>query len=264
MIIDTHCHLIDEAFTTDVEACIVNAQTAGVGRIMQACCDENEFMQILAMGRQHPGVLYNSIGIHPENMATDIHAQLGRIGQLLREHRAEIQAVGEIGIDLYWDKSRLADQCTVLEQQMLWAAEYDLPVLLHIREAMPQFLELLRTHIYNKVKEQGGSIRGILHCYSGTADEADEVLRYGDFLFGIGGTLTYKKSKVPAVAQAVGLQRIALETDAPYLSPVPHRGKRNEPAYTALTAQFLAEVLGTTLAEVEAVTTANAIRLLGQ
>ena len=264
MIIDTHCHLIDEAFTSDVEACILNAQAAGVERIMQACCDETEFPLILALSQKHPGVLYNSIGIHPENMATDIHAQLGKIGQLLREHRAEIHAVGEIGLDLYWDKSRLEDQCTVLEQQMLWAAEHDLPVLLHIREAMPQFLDLMRTRIYNKVSAQGKRVRGILHCYSGTAEEAQEALQYGDFWFGIGGTLTYKKSKVPEVAKAIGLQRIVLETDAPYLSPMPHRGKRNEPAYTALTAQFLAELLGTSRQEVETVTTANALQLFGQ
>lgn len=264
MIIDTHCHLTDEAFTADVEACIVNAKEAGVQRIMLACCDETEFPLILDLSRRHPGMFYQSIGIHPENLSIDLPTQLGKIRQLLEAHHDQIQAIGEIGIDLYWDKSRFDDQCVALEQQMAWALEYDLPVLMHIREAMPQFLEFMRTRIYNMCNAQGRRLRGILHCYNGTADEAEQTLQYGDFLFGIGGTITYKKSKVPEVAKAIGLQRIVLETDAPYLSPVPHRGKRNEPAYTALTAQFLAELLGASREEVEEVTTANALRLFEQ
>lgn len=263
MIIDTHCHLIDEAFTSDVEACVVHAQEAGVEKIMQACCDEKEFLQILALSKRYPERLYSSIGIHPENLAEDIDPQLDTIEKLLKEHRQEIKAVGEIGLDLYWDKSRIDDQRTALTRQMLLAADYDMPVLLHIREAMPEFLDLLKHTIYNKVKEQGKEVRGILHCYSGTAEEAAEVLQYGDFLFGIGGTLTYKKSKVPEVAKAIGLERIVLETDAPYLAPIPHRGKRNEPAYTRLTALFLAELLEVPLEVVEQTTTTNAIRMLG-
>lgn len=263
MLIDTHCHLIDEAFTTDVEASIVRAQEAGVGKIMQACCDEKEFIQILALSQKYPDTLFASIGIHPENLAEEIGQQLDAIGQLLATHREQIKAIGEVGLDLYWDKSRYVEQCIALEQQLLWAAEMDLPVLLHIREAMPQFLDMLELHIYNNVSAKGQKLRGILHCYSGTAEQAQEALKYGDFLFGIGGTLTYKKSKVPDVVRAIGLERIVLETDAPYLAPMPHRGKRNEPAYTALTAQFLADLLQRPLAEVEQVTTANAKRMLG-
>lgn len=262
MIIDTHCHLSDEAFTEDVEACIVNAQAAGVCKMMQACCDETEFPLILELSHKHPGVLYSSIGIHPENISIDIESQLQKTHQLLAEHHQEIHAIGEVGIDLYWDKSRLDDQLKALTEQILWAAEYDLPVLLHIRDAMPQFLELMRTHIYNILKEQGRTMHAILHCYSGTAEEAMEAQKYGDFLFGIGGTLTYKKSRVPDVVKAIGLERIVLETDAPYLAPVPHRGKRNEPAYTAVTAQYLANLLEVPLTEVERITTANAMRML--
>lgn len=263
MIIDTHCHLIDEAFTADVEACIVRAQEAGVGAVMQACCDEKEFAAIQALSHQHPGMLYSSIGIHPENLADDLELQLSTTHHLLLQNRAEIHAIGEIGLDLYWDKSRVREQCHALEQQIMWAVENDLPVLLHIREAMPLFLELLKDNIYNKVKETGKRLRGILHCYSGTAEEALKALQYGDFLFGVGGTLTYKKSKVPEVVRSLGLERIVLETDAPYLSPIPHRGKRNEPAYTRLTAQFMAELLEVPMEEVEQVTTSNAKRMLG-
>lgn len=262
-IIDTHCHLIDEAFTSDVEACIVRAQEAGVGQMMLACCDETEFPQIVALCQKHPGVLYPSIGIHPENMAQDIHAQLDKIeAQLLDflQHNDWRLPIGEVGIDLHWDKTRLSDQCSILAQQLEWASRYDLPVLLHIRDAMPQFLNLL-DRLWNDHK---GTLRlrGILHCYSGTAEQAKLANAYGDFYIGIGGTVTYKKCLVPDVAKAVGLERIVLETDAPYLAPVPERGHRNEPAFTAHTARYLATLFGTTPEHVAEVTTANARRLL--
>lgn len=269
LIIDTHCHLIDEAFTSDVEACIVRAQEAGVGQMVLACCDENEFPQILDLCGRHPGVLYPSIGIHPENMAADIDTQLDKIHQQLKTYlqtNAEANEpyhlpIGEIGIDLHWDKTRLSDQICILCQQLEWASRYDLPVLLHIRDAMPEFLRVLE-RLWNDWR---GTIqlRGILHCYSGTAKEALEAMKYGDFYIGIGGTVTYKKSQVPEVAKAVGLERIVLETDAPYLAPVPERGHRNEPAFTVHTAKYLATLFETTPEHVAEVTTSNAKSLLG-
>lgn len=260
MIIDTHCHLIDEAFTQDVEACIVRAQEAGVKKMVLACCDENEFPQILDLCARHPGVLFPSIGIHPENMAGDVEAQFTKLKGLYEQYGKPLP-VGEIGIDLHWDKTRLSDQIRLLESQLDLAAKDDLPVLLHIRDAMPEFLGLLRSR---NEKYQGTTMRpkGILHCYSGTAQEAKEALMYGDFYIGVGGTVTYKKSKVPEVVKAIGIERIVLETDAPYLAPVPNRGKRNEPAYTADTARFLADLLGITVEEVAATTTRNAESLL--
>lgn len=262
-IIDTHCHLIDEAFTTDVEACILRAQEAGVAQMVLACCDENEFPQILELCQRHPGVLFPSIGIHPENMAQDVHEQADKVKQMLDAYMqtsAWSLPIGEVGLDLHWDKTRLTDQMHLLEDQLEWAREYDLPVLLHIRDAMPQFLTLLR-RLWND--EKGTlRLRGILHCYSGTVQEAQEAMQYGDFYIGIGGTVTYKKSQVPEVAKAVGLERIVLETDAPYLAPVPERGHRNEPAFTAHTARYLATLFDTTPEHVAEVTTANARRLL--
>ena len=140
--------------------------------------------------------------------------------------------------------------------------ERDLPVLLHIRDAMTEFLELCRTTLATMSQSNGKRLRGILHCYSGTVEQAKESLLYGEFKFGIGGTLTYKKSAVPDVARAIGLERIVLETDAPYLAPVPHRGHRNEPAYTAVTCQALADLFGISADEVARITTANAATLL--
>jgi len=268
-IIDTHCHLIDEAFASDVEACIVRAQEAGVSKMVLACCDESEFPKILALCKRFPGVLYPSIGIHPENMAANIGVQLTKIETLLKDYlqtNTETNApyrlpIGEIGIDLHWDKTRLSDQINILSQQLEWASRYDLPVLLHIRDAMPEFLRVLAM-LWN---DWHGTIhlRGILHCYSGTAKEAIEAMKYGDFYIGIGGTVTYKKSQVPDVARSVGLERIVLETDAPYLAPVPERGHRNEPAFTAHTAKYLATLFETTPEQVAEVTTNNAKKLLG-
>lgn len=255
MIIDTHCHLIDEAFTQDVEACIVRAQEAGVKKMVLACCDEKEFPQILKLCEQHPGVLFPSIGIHPENMAEDVNAQFAKLEELFEQYGKPLP-IGEIGIDLHWDKTRLRDQRSLLEDQLDLAAKNHLPVLLHIRDAMPEFLLLLR----RRNDDYKGTMRprGILHCYSGTAQEAKEAMVYGDFYIGVGGTLTYKKSQVPEVVKAVGIERIVLETDAPYLAPVPNRGKRNEPAYTADTARFLADLLGLSYEEVAEITTRNA------
>jgi len=260
MIIDTHCHLIDEAFTQDVEACVVRAQEAGVGKMVLACCDETEFPKILNLCSQYPGILFPSIGIHPENMAEDIHSQFDKIRNLFEQYRKPLP-VGEIGIDLHWDQSRLKDQIKLLDLQLDLAQEHELPVLLHIRDAMPEFLELLRRR--NDDWKGTARLRGILHCYSGTATQAKEALTYGDLYIGIGGTITYKKSQVPEVAKAIGIEHIVLETDAPYLAPVPHRGKRNEPAYTADTARFLAGLFGLTIDEVSAITTRNAESLLG-
>lgn len=257
MIIDTHCHLIDDAFTEDVEQVIGNAVEAGVDKMILACCDNNEYSQIRELCAKHPSALYPTIGIHPENMAEDVDEQLGIFEQLIRRDHKELIAVGEIGIDLHWDKTRLEDQKKVLARQMFLALEYDLPVLLHVRDAMPEFLEMLHA-IYNNVTPLGLHLRGILHCYSGTIEEAEEAMTMGDFWLGIGGTVTYKKSDRIEIVKHFGLDRIVLETDAPYLAPVPHRGKRNKPAYTSDVAGYIANALGLTKEEVAEKTSKNA------
>ena len=261
--IDTHCHLTDEAFASDAEACIINAQQAGVDKVMLACCEQGDLMPIAHLCNLHPGVVFGSAGIHPENMEADVIAQLQRMRQCCTsmQDTLRLYAIGEIGIDLHWDKTRLADQLLLLEAEFDWALEADLPVILHIRDAMPEFLSFLRAYINKK----GGAsrLRGVLHCYSGTAEEAAEAMQMADLYLGVGGTLTYKRSTVPDVVKRIGIDRIILETDAPYLAPVPYRGKRNEPAYTAQTARFLAEILGIGIDEVDRITTCNAELLFG-
>lgn len=260
-IIDTHCHLIDEAYETDQDQIIQNAVDAGVGKMVVACCDNKEFRQILSLCEKYPGTLFTTIGIHPENLAEDIELQLTETELLLEKYRSSICAVGEIGLDLHWDKSRLDEQKEVLARQVFLAVQHDLPVLLHVRDAMPEFLTLLR-NIYDNIEPLGLKIRGILHCYSGTIEEAEEAMTMGDFLLGIGGTVTYKKSLVPDIVKHFGLDKIVLETDAPYLAPVPHRGQRNEPAYTADVAYFIAKLLDCSIEEVSERTTQNALNLL--
>ncbi len=275
-ICDTHCHLIDPAFADDLDGVIARALEARVDRMVLACCDEKELDPILQLSARYPGHLYPTAGIHPENMADDTDTQLAALQASVLQASANghrIWAIGEIGLDLHWDKSRLDDQKRLLTRQLNWALDLDLPVLLHIRDAMPEFIDLMREFDRQRFdqnfdkKHQGSPaprrLRGILHCYSGTIEEALEVQQYGDFLIGVGGTLTYRKSLVPEVARAVGLDRIVLETDAPYLAPVPHRGHRNEPAYTTVTSSVLADVLGRPLEEVAETTSRNAARLFG-
>lgn len=259
-IIDTHCHLIDEAYETDQEQVILNAIEAGVDKMVVACCDNKEFRQILALCEKHKGNLFATLGIHPENLAEDIEFQLKETELLLEKYRTSICAVGEIGIDLHWDKNRLEEQKEVLARQIFLAVQHNLPVLLHVRDAMPEFLTLLKS-IHENIEPLGLKIRGILHCYSGTVEEAEEAMTMGDFLLGIGGTVTYKKSLVPEIVKHFGLDKIVLETDAPYLAPVPHRGHRNEPAYTADVAAFISNLLDCSIKEVSDKTTQNALKL---
>lgn len=260
MIIDTHCHLIDEAFKEDVVQVIDNALQNEVGKMVLACCDNNDYYQIKNLCAKNSQNLYPTLGIHPENLADNIDEQLAVFENIIRKEHNNIVAIGEIGIDLHWDKTRLEDQKSVLAKQIFLALEYDLPLLLHVRDAMPEFLEMLH-YIYNNVSALGLKIRGILHCYSGTIQEAEEAMKMGDFLLGIGGTVTYKKSDRIDIVKHFGLGRIVLETDAPYLAPVPHRGHRNEPAYTVYTAKYIAETLGLPFNEVTRITTENAKKL---
>lgn len=270
MIIDTHCHLTDEAFSTDVEEVILRAQEAGVGEMVLACCDETEVMPIINLADRHQGVLHATIGLHPENIKDDaLKEQLNSLHEVLtKTARGKIVAIGEIGLDLHWRKDNLEQQREALWEQMKWAMEYNLPVLLHIRDAMPQFMELLKefTHYLNSkdcpTEYKGKRLRGVMHCYASSAEEAMKAMQLADLMIGVGGTSTYKNSHVLKVVESVGLEHVVLETDSPYLAPVPKRGKRNEPSYTKFVAANLADYLGLPEEEVERVTTENAKKLL--
>lgn len=267
MLTDTHCHIADNAFDADREETIQRSLAAGVTRMIVACCDETEYPAIIELCKKHPHHLFPTIGLHPENMASDLQAQLHRLDQLLDPN--QVIAVGEIGIDLHWDKSRLDDQKTALAHQLRWCLQHQLPAILHIRDAMPEFLQFMAEFCDEAVASHLPSpqqhLHAVLHCYSGTAEEFLEAQKYGIYYIGIGGTSTYKKSAVPEVLLSLPrqllLERLVLETDCPYLSPMPHRGKRNEPAYTRHTAEFIARLLDMDLEELSRRTEENAERL---
>lgn len=269
MIIDTHCHLTDEAFSTDVEEVILRAVDNGVDRMILACCDESEMLPILKLCENHKGILFPAIGLHPENIKDDgLQAQLKEIEDFIINEKSKIVAIGEIGIDLHWRKDNLEQQREALWQQLVWAMKFDLPVLLHIRDAMPQFLELLKefTHYLNSkecpTEYRGKRLRGVMHCYASSAEEARKAMQMADLFIGVGGTSTYKNSHVLKVVESLGLEHVVLETDSPYLAPVPKRGKRNEPSYTKYVASNLATYLGIAEEEIERITTENAKKLL--
>lgn len=258
--IDTHCHLSDETFTQDIEEVISRARNAGVVKIVSACVEENDFESVIRLYHRFPDIIIPTLGIHPEEMSEDIEEQLSRVLSLLNQH-PEIQAIGEIGLDLHWDQTRLDEQKIVFMQQIKYSlmreGDYSMPLLIHMRDAMHEFIPLL-PQMQRMATDRGKRIKGVMHCFSGTAEEALTIMQYGDFYFGIGGIVTYKKSTVPETALAIGLQHIVIETDAPYLSPVPHRGKRNEPAHVSDTAHYLANLFGKGITEIDRITTQNA------
>ncbi len=251
--IDTHSHLFVEEFADDLPEVIARAKAAGITRVLMPNIDETTVEDMLRVCAAYPGYCLPMLGFHPTSVDTDWRIRMSGMKQRLVEGHPYI-AVGEVGMDLYWDKTYLKEQQRVLDEQIGWALEYRLPLVLHCREAFPELFEVLRPY-------RDTELGGVFHSFTGTAEEAERVLDYGRFMVGINGVLTFKKSNLPQILAAVPLERIVLETDSPYLAPVPFRGKRNESAYVAKVAMKLAEVYGVTEAVVDAVTTKNALKV---
>ncbi len=250
-LIDTHAHLYDARFVPDLEEMMERAAAAGVEKIFMPNCDWNTVAPMLEVADRYPERCFPMLGLHPCYVGADYSEQLDRLEALFEQHN--FWAVGEIGLDFYWDKTFTVQQEAAFARQIGWAKERNLPIVIHSREATTACLDVLE-------REAGGAVPGILHCFSGTVEEARRATALGLHL-GFGGVVTYKKTNLPEVAQAVGLEWIVLETDAPYLAPVPHRGKRNEPGYVPLMAARLAEVFELPATEVAGVTTANAEKI---
>lgn len=252
--VDTHTHLFVEEFDGDRDAAVLRAIEAGVRRLCLPCIDLSSVVPMLQMCERHAGVCFPMMGLHPTEVADDYLCRLEQMHSLLASDDRFI-AVGEVGIDLYWDTSRKAQQLDAFERQIIWARNKRLPLVIHSRNAFGELYATMDRH-------RGEGLTGVFHCFSGTADEARSLLGFDGFMLGIGGALTYKKSTLPAtLAKAVPLERIVLETDSPYLAPVPHRGKRNESAYVPRVAEFLAGIYGVTMEHIADVTTANAERI---
>ena len=246
--IDTHAHLYDEAFAGEEDAAVERAIQAGVTRIIFPDIDSQTREHMFRIADRHEGTVFPCLGLHPTSIDASWEKEMEKVHDNLSH---KIWAIGEIGIDCYWSKEFLEQQKEAFRVQMELAYKKDLPVIIHVREATDEVFQVLDS--------LGGSMpRGVFHAFSGSWETYDRISRYGDFMVGIGGVVTYKNAGVAKSIERIPLERIVLETDCPYLTPVPMRGKRNDSSYLAYIAEKIAQVKGCTLEEVAAATTANA------
>ena len=253
-IIDTHSHLFVEDFDSDRSEVMQRAREAGVQRILMPNIDLASVEPMLRVCDEFSGYCYPMLGLHPTEVTADYRQSLGVLKQMLESRPQTFIAIGEVGLDLYWDKTYKVEQLAALEEQIAWALEYDLPLVIHSREAFPELYAL-----FSHYKDT--PIRGIFHSFTGAADEAQSLLEFPGFLLGINGVVTFKKSTLPEALRDVPLSRLVVETDSPYLAPAPYRGKRNESAYVEHICRKVAELHNTTFDHVDSLTTATAKRL---
>ncbi len=249
--IDTHTHLFDEQFQNDVDVCIQNAKNQHLEACFLPNVDLETIHSMLELHQKYPNFCYPMLGLHPCSVKKNFLTVLDEMYKLFGIYT--FWGVGETGLDYYWDKTFVQEQKEALIIQAEWAKNQNLPLILHTREAMYDTIELIK-------KCQNGKLKGIFHCFSGSYEQAKEIMKLG-FYIGIGGVVTYKNTKLPDTLKKIPLDFIVLETDSPYLSPVPYRGKRNEPAYIPIIAQKLAEIYDCSLEKIAEITTVNARRL---
>ena len=247
-IIDTHCHLYAEEFENDIEQVIANAQQESVQQFYLPNIDSSSIESMLQLEAKYSGVCIAMMGLHPCSVNADYNKELQTVESWLQKRR--FAAVGEIGLDFYWDRTFEIQQYEAFRRQTELALQYQLPIVIHTRNAMQQCIDVVSEYA-------GRGLKGIFHCFGGSMQEAEQIIALG-FYLGIGGVLTYKKSGLPAVLDHISLEHMVLETDAPYLAPVPKRGKRNESAYLKYIITALAEIKQTSPEEIARITTANA------
>lgn len=263
MLIDTHAHLYLDRFKEDLPAVMARAREQGVERIVMPAIDVPSIREALALCDRYEG-LYAMAALHPTHTQDASDADFEEVAALCDDPR--VVAVGESGLDYYWDRTYDAVQHDFFRRHIRLAIEKDLPLILHLRdkqnrdECHRDIVRLLREE--RDASEAPGNLRGIFHCFTGPAWLAEEAADLG-FLLGLGGVLTFKNSGLDAIVRDVSLDRLVLETDAPYLAPVPYRGKRNEPSYTRHVAEKLAEIKELPLAAIADATTTNAVGLFG-
>ena len=251
--IDTHSHIFEPDFADDLPEIIARAKEIGVEKIFMPNIDDTSVDAMLGVCRQYPGYCFPMLGFHPISVDADAMPKVKEMKKRLTEGHPYI-AIGEVGLDLYWDKTYIKEQQMVLEEQIQWALEWELPLVIHCREAFPELFDVLKP--YKETK-----LTGVFHSFTGTVNEAMELLDYSRFMVGINGVVTFKKSTLPEALKVLPLERLVLETDSPYLAPVPFRGKRNESSYVKRVAVKLAELYGVEIGEVERQTTANALKV---
>lgn len=247
MLTDTHTHLYSEAFAEDRNTMMQRAFDAGVKRFFVPAIDSGHTRAMYALEKEYPRQVFLMMGLHPTSVKANFEDELAHVRQQLEKRR--FCAIGEIGIDLYWDQSTLDIQKIAFKRQIQWAKEYKLPIVIHCRDAFDEIFEVLET-------ECGDDLFGIFHCFTGTFDQAQRALSF-NMKLGIGGVVTFKNGKIDTFLDKIPLKHIVLETDAPYLAPVPFRGKRNESSYLALINKKVAEIYNVSEEEVAKTTTAN-------
>jgi len=253
--IDTHSHIYEPVFNSDREEVIMRAKQAGVENILLPNINTGSIEQMLDLCRQYPGYCFPMIGLHPTDIELATYKKdLANMETLLEASDHPFIAIGEVGLDYYWDKTHAKEQEEVFRTQIEWAIKYRLPLSIHARNAHRQLVAVLTEY-------RDERLSGVFHCFGGTKEEAQELLQFPDFMLGIGGVVTYKKSILPETLADVPLERIVLETDAPYLAPVPYRGKRNESAFVAETLRKIAQIYNVSEQEAEVITNNNAKRI---
>ena len=251
--VDTHCHLDGEEFRDDLDAVVTRAREAGVAAIGVPGINLESLDTVLELCRRYPDFCYPMLGLHPEDVKVDWRDVLAAIKPALQS----VKAVGEVGLDYYWSREFEKEQLEAFEEQVRWAVEFQLPLMIHCRKAQNEMVAIIKKY-HNDLPG------GVFHCFTGNEHEAAELLQFDKFVLGIGGVSTFKKSHLPEVLPAVvPLDRIVLETDAPYMAPVPKRGERNEPAFVAYVLKRLAEAYGVSEEEVAQKTNENVARVLG-
>ena len=254
-LIDTHSHLFLEEFSEDLPQVIERARSAGITHIFMPNIDSTTIDSMLSVCNTYNDYCFPMIGLHPTSVNADYEKELEIVARELKSFNKYI-AIGEVGMDLYWDKTFLKEQQIALDKQINWALEYDLPVVIHCRDAFG--------YIYNVLEPyKNTSLKGVFHSFTGTDDEAARILEFSGFLIGINGVVTFKKSRLPEVLTKIPLEKIVLETDSPYLTPVPNRGKRNESAYVKDTLMKISEIYRMSPETVGSVTSENALKVFG-
>ena len=261
--IDTHCHIDDPQYQENLPAFLQQQRDAGVEAILVPGVDVHSINTVLPLCAQYPDYLYPALGLHPEEVKEDWQQQWHAICAKIEESRREgrLIAIGEIGLDYHWDTTYKEQQHIVFREQLLLARRLNLPVMVHIRDAMEDTYRIL--HEVATLKDDAlYPLRGVIHCFSGSREMAEKFIAVG-FYLGIGGVLTFKNCKLADTLRHIPLQHLVLETDAPYMAPVPHRGQRNESRWMTHVAERLADIYLVSTDDVKRVTTANARALFG-
>jgi TatD DNase family protein len=266
-IIDTHTHLDAEEFDADRPEVFARAKAAGVCNVFLPAIDVKTTRQVLSLSDAYPGYAFPMVGLHPEEVKTDWQEQLAELRQLLADDRAasadvptrgRFIAIGEVGLDYYWSREFEQEQLEAFEQQVLWSVETGLPLMIHCRKAQNEMVHLLRQY---EAQLPGG----VFHCFTGNRREAEELLSFDRFVLGVGGVSTFKSSHLREdLPAAVPLDRLVLETDSPYMAPVPHRGQRNESAFVVEVLRTLAQSYGVSEEELARATNENVYRVFGE